>query len=341
MPRKDTYILDRSTGRSLRARDALLCVLVAVVLLLVLQGRSIRSSGERMDPGVERSVVLAVGQPAGWLADRFGVDDDVHRLTASLSPDDALTGPGGFDDATTTGAQPAGAVAPVTSDAFDPAALGEKAVMVAKLRTLLVTGDSLAQPLDVELARRVASRGVRTVRDVHLGTGISKSGLLDWGRLSVAQVRKDKPDAIVFFLGANEGFPFPTAAGRSANCCGPQWAAQYATRARQMMETFRRDGAARVYWLTLPMPRDAARQEIARSVNAAIVAAAQPYRAQVRVIDMTEVFTPGGRYRAAMTVGGRTTIVRRPDGIHLNDAGAAIAAGIVVARLTTDFASLR
>lgn len=108
-----------------------------------------------------------------------------------------------------------------------------------------------------------------------------------------------------------------------------------------MMETFRRDGAARVYWLTLPMPRDAARQEIARSVNAAIVAAAQPYRAHVRVIDLTEVFTPGGRYRAAMAVGGRTTIVRRPDGIHLNDAGAELAAGIVVARLKADFASLR
>jgi hypothetical protein len=342
MPRKDTYILDRPTGRSLRARDALLCVFVAVVLLLVLQGRSIRSSGERMDPGIERTAVLAVGHPAGWIADRFGVDDDVHRLTASLSPDDALDGPGGFDAAATSAAAKAGgAVAPVTPDAFDPAALGEKAVQVAKLRTLLVTGDSLAQPLDVELARRLATQGVRTVRDVHLGTGISKSGLLDWGRLSAAQVRKDKPDAIVFFLGANEGFPFPAGAGRSANCCGPQWAAQYATRARQMMETFRRNGAARVYWLTLPMPRDAARQRIARSVNAAIVAAAQPYRAQVRVIDMTQVFTPGERYRVAMAVGGRTTIVRRPDGIHLNDAGAAVAAGIVMGRLKADFASLR
>lgn len=342
MPRKDTYILDRPTGRPLRARDALLCVLVAVVLLLVLQGRSIRSSGERMEPGLERGVVLAVGRPAGWLADRFGVDDEVRRLTASLSPDDALTGAGGFDDATTSaGAQPAGAVAPVTSDAFDPAALGQKPVMVARLGTLLVTGDSLAQPLDAELARRLAPQNVKTVRDVHLGTGISKSGLLDWGRLSVAQVREDKPDAIVFFLGANEGFPFPTAAGRSASCCGPLWAAQYATRARQMMQTFRRNGAARLYWLTLPLPRDPARQEIARAVNAAIVAAAQPYRAQVRVIDMTQVFTPGGRYRAAMAVGGRTTIVRRPDGIHLNEAGAAVAAAIVMGRLKADFASLR
>lgn len=343
MPRKDTYILDRPTGRTLRARDALLVVLVAVAVLLVTRGQSIRSAGEKLEPGVERTAILAVGKPAGWIADRIGLQDDVSRLTASLSPDDALSGPGGFDDAPTSGAQAAaaaGAVAPVTPDAFDPAALGEKAVQLDELGTLLVTGDSLAQPLDVELARRLAPAGVRTLRQVHLGTGISKSDLLDWGRLSTAQVAKDSPDAVVFFLGANEGFGFESSAGKLVNCCGPAWAAQYATRARRMMLTFRQDGAARVYWLLLPMPRSAARQRIARSVNAAILAAAQPYRAQVRVLDMSELFTPGGRYRASMPVAGKDTIVREPDGIHLNEAGARLAANLVIERLRADFASL-
>ncbi len=342
MPRKDTYILDRPTGRVLRARDAIVVILVAVLVLVVVQGQSIRSSGKKMDSGIERTVVLAVGEPAGWVADRFGVDDDVKRFTAQLSPDDALDGPGGFDDAPTNGAGAAaatGAVTPVTADAFDPAALGAKPVVIDKLSTLLVTGDSLSQPLDVELARRLAPGGVRTVREPKLGTGISKS-LIDWGRLSTQQVKKDSPDAVVFFLGANEGFPFEGDGGKSIDCCGPAWAAQYATRARQMMRTFRQDAAARVYWLTLPMPRSAARQKVARTVNAAIVAAAAPYRAQVRVLDMDAVFTPGGKYRAAMPVGGRSTIVREPDGIHLNEAGAGIAADIVLARLKADFGSL-
>jgi hypothetical protein len=52
------------------------------------------------------------------------------------------------------------------------------------------------------------------------------------------------------------------------------------------------------------------------------------------------VFTPSG-YRAAMPIDGRTTIVRRPDGIHLNDAGSRLAADAVVARLRDDFDSLR
>ena len=344
MARKDTYILDRPTGRTLRARDAVLVIFVAVVVLIVVQGQSIRSSGEKMDDGLEKTVVLAVGEPAGWVADRFGVDDDVKRLTASLSPDDALSGPGGFDDAPTSGAAAAaatGAVTTVTADAIDPAAIGAKPAVLDKLGTLLVTGDSLSQPLDVQLARRLAPDGVRTVREVHLGTGISKSGLVDWGALSTQQVKKESPDAVVFFLGANEGFPFEGADGKSIDCCTQAWAAQYATRARKMMATFRQDSAARVYWLLLPAQRSAARQKIARTVNAAIVAAAAPFRAQVRVMDMSAVFTPGGKFRAAMPIGGRSTIVREPDGIHLNEAGASLAADLVVNRLKADFASLK
>ncbi len=230
--------------------------------------------------------------------------------------------------------------APITTDSFDPAELGVKPKQLPALKSLLVTGDSLAQPLDVQLARRLAGDGVATKRDAHLGTGISKTDLVDWGLLSTKQVKDKQPDAVVMFMGANEGFPFPAAGGASVQCCSAEWAVTYATRARSMMDTYRRDGDARVYWLTLPLPRDPARQKIARAVNAAIRVAAQPYRSQVRVVDMTDLFTPGGRYRAAMTVGGRETLVRRPDGIHLNDAGASIALKVVLERLRADFQKL-
>ncbi len=344
---RDPFILDRPTGRSLRARDAIACVLVAALLLLVVEGASIRSTGEKMDPGLERSVVLAVGHPAGWLADRLPFAAAADKVTASLSPDDDLTGEGGFNAAPVAApAAAAGAAAgggariAITTDSFDPVELGVKPAKLPQLETLLVTGDSLAQPLDVQLARSLASDGVQTVRAAHLGTGISKTDIVDWGLLSTQQAKDRKPDAVVMFMGANEGFPFPGSGGEAIECCGPEWAVVYATRARRMMDTYRRGGAARVYWLTLPLPRDARLQEIARAVNAAIAVAAQPFRSQVRVLDMTSVFTPGGRYRAAQDVGGRETIVRRPDGIHLNDAGAKIAMGIVLERLRADFESL-
>ena len=42
-------------------------------------------------------------------------------------------------------------------------------------------------PLDVELARRLTGDDVKVDRDAHVGTGISKSALLDWAKLSAEQ----------------------------------------------------------------------------------------------------------------------------------------------------------
>ena len=345
---RNRFILDREggSGRLMRARDALICVFVAVILLLLIEGASIRNSGKKMDSGIQRTAVLAVGHPAGWLADQLPLAAAADKLTAALSPDDDLSGgPGGFNSAPVGGGpvQVAGegaAAAPITTDAFDPAELGVKPKQLPALKNLLVTGDSLAQPLDVQLARDLADDGVVTTRDVHLGTGISKSDLVDWGLLAAKQVKDKQPDAVIMFMGANEGFPFPATGGGREACCGAEWAVTYARRARSMMDTYRRDGDARVYWLKLPLPREPERQKIARAVNAAIDVAAQPYRSQVRVLDMTDVFTPGGRYRAAMPVKGRETLVREADGIHLNEAGARLALEIVLERLRADFASL-
>ena len=139
------------------------------------------------------------------------------------------------------------------------------------------------------------------------------------------------------FIGANEGFPMPGPGGEELECCGPDWAAEYAYRVRRMMNTYRQRGDARVYWLTLPLPRDRDLQKVARSVNVAIRVAAEPYRAQVRVLDLTELFTPGGRYRDAMEVGGRRQIVRDADGIHLNADGAELAADVVLEAVRRDF----
>jgi hypothetical protein len=200
-----------------------------------------------------------------------------------------------------------------------------------------VTGDSLVQPLDLILARRLAGRGgVRVERDPHIGTGVSKTALLDWGKLSLRQAR-DRPDAVVVFIGANEGFSMPAGRGRQVECCGADWAAEYAFRVRRMMNAYRRGGGARVYYLKLPLPRDGGKRRIVRAVNAAIDVASVPYRAQVRILDMERIFTPLGRYRDSLEIDGRRQIVRRSDGIHLSDRGAELAADVVLTAVGRDF----
>jgi hypothetical protein len=281
-------------------------------------------------------MVLAVGRPFGWLGDRLGLARISHDATAWLSPDTDLGSRAGFSSGLSATAP--GQVPPVTPDSFDPLSLGAKPAPHRPLETVLVTGDSLATPLDTEVARRLAGRsGLRVIREPHLGTGISKTLLVDWGKLSAQQVATERPDAIVVFIGANEGFDLPGPGGRKIQCCGVDYAAAYANRVRRMMDTYRQRGLARVYWLTLPTPRDAARQEIARAVNAAIAVAAEPFRSHVRVIDTVPIFTPGAKYRDAMKVGGVDRIVRQADGIHLNELGAKLAADQVLTLMGKDF----
>jgi len=335
MPGPEDSVPEAPRGPRVRARDAMMAIGITLVLLVVVKGSSIREAGEELQPGLERSVVLAVGRPAGWVADRLPFADASDRALAWLSPDEKGGAGGGF---TESGGQVRERSVPaVTPESFDSAELDGTPKPPRPLKKLLVTGDSLAQPLDVELARRLADDGVSVERDPHIGTGVSKSDFVDWGKLAARQSRERTPNAVVIFIGANEGFPIPAGKQGKVECCGAPWAAAYAFRVRRMMNTYRRGGAARVYYLRLPLPRDRGRQEIARAVNAAIDVAAVPYRAHVRVLDMTRTFTPRGRYRETMTVDGVQRIVRRPDGIHLSDVGANLAADIVQAAIRRDF----
>jgi hypothetical protein len=326
---------DRWSARRFSARDATLAIAIAALLLVLCAGTAIRKTGQQMSPGIGRDLVLAVGRPAAWLSEQLPLRPAAHTLTAWLSPDSNLNGRGGFIS------QPVSRVAeqipPVTPDAFDPATIGAPTPPRRRLQRLLVTGDSMAQPLDVHIAQALAGHGVIVTRDPHIGTGISKSILVDWGKLSTSQVQQHHPDAVVVFIGANEGFAMPGTDGRMVDCCGPEWAAIYATRVRAMMNTYRQAGLARVYWLTLPTPRDSVRARVAKVVDAAIGVAAEPWLDQVRVIDTVAVFTPGDRYRDSMAIGGQPTIVRESDGIHLNDAGASLAAKLVLALVDRDF----
>jgi lysophospholipase L1-like esterase len=323
-------------NRRFTARDSLIAIGVCAVILIVCAGASIRKAGNEMRSGIGRDAVLAVGKPAGFIADHLPFHRGANTLTQWLSPNSNLGNvPGGFSSNLTVGA--AGAVAPVTPDAFLPAQLGLPSPARQRLHTLLVTGDSMSEPLDQDLAQQLDPGGVHVIQDPHIGTGISTTVLVDWGKLSAYQVRRDHPNAVVVFIGANDGYSMPGPGGRLVNCCSAEWTAIYATRVREMMNTYRQDDVARVYWLTLPTPRDRARAVLSRDVNAAIDVAAEPWEDQVRVIDTVPVFTPGGVYRDSMTINGQPTIVRQPDGIHLNDAGSALAAKIVLQRIAGDF----
>jgi hypothetical protein len=214
-----------------------------------------------------------------------------------------------------------------------PAAAAER-----QLRTLLVTGDSMSTPLNIELDKLVAPHGVRVVSDLHYGGGVSKDFVFDWPRQARSIVSRVHPDATIVFIGANEGFPLrPAGARRKVSCCGSRWAAAYSARVARMLKAYRRRGVGRVYWVTVPALRDDRRTRIGRVINRAARAAAARWPGSVRVIEGGAIFSPDG-YRDAMPVDGVETVVREPDGMHLNAAGSRVLALAAVARFGRDFA---
>jgi lysophospholipase L1-like esterase len=206
----------------------------------------------------------------------------------------------------------------------------------AQLR-LLATGDSMIQVVDEYLTSGLANRRATIVRsDANVSTGISKLGMLDWLRKARGQATGFKPDVTVVFLGANDGFPMRTASGASVRCCGAGWIAEYARRVETMMRSYRRHGRSLVYWMTLPAPRAGDFARVFRAVNSAIRRAAARAGGGVRVIDLGAVFAPNGRFSPTITYRGRTIDARQPDGIHLSNAGAQVAASLVIAQLRAD-----
>jgi hypothetical protein len=205
----------------------------------------------------------------------------------------------------------------------------------AKTGRVLATGDSMIQYVDIALRAKLRPRHFRVRSDAHVGTGISKPAQFDWIGHARAIARSYRPRATVVFLGANEGFPLRWE-GKRRNCCSQPWRRAYAARAQAMMRALERDGAGSVYWLTLPAARPDFWNHIYRSVNLALRSAARREGEGVRLLDMGAVFTPRGHFQQTIVRAGRRISVRQADGIHLNVAGARIAASVVVRRMRRD-----
>jgi hypothetical protein len=335
MPKGVDYVPPAPEGRQARARDAILMVGVAMLLLIIFKGDSVRTFGEQMRPGLGRGVVLAVGHPTGWIADQLplaGVADDA---TSWLASGDDLTGEGGFSQPSANGSA-SQANQPVSPNSFDPAALHQK-VAKRKLKKILVTGDSMIQPMDAILAQRLEPNGIKVVRDPHQGTAITNPSLLNWAKLAQKQAKDEKADAVVVMLGGAEGFPIKNRQGKKVECCGPEYAALYSDRVRQLMNTYRRGGKTKLYWVLIPKARDGGENEIVDMVNASLDVASVPFRRDVRLVDLPGVLTPGDKFRSAMDIGGRKQIVRETDGLHLTEAGAKLAADTVEQDMHRDF----
>jgi hypothetical protein len=192
--------------------------------------------------------------------------------------------------------------------------------------TVLVTGDSMMQSVDAVLQDRLARRAT-TVSAVRVGAGLTKTAPVVWSDFARQSVRESHPHATIIMIGASDAYAID-----GVECCGDEWTAAYQRRVGDVMSIYAQHGAGRVLWLTVPYARDPRFHPFQRAVNRAVRRAAHG-RVDADVLRTDRIFTPGGRYRATMTVDGRRVRVREEDGIHLTIPGARIVAVEISRRL--------
>ncbi len=201
---------------------------------------------------------------------------------------------------------------------------------------LLAAGDSEMQEVDDFLGTDLRSDRVHVTEDARISTGLTNSFFFDWPAHARRQAASLQPDVTVMFMGGNEGFPIRDPQGTLVGCCSGAWSAGYALRVEEMMRTYLRGQAGRVYWFLLPTPRQRNFQSVFDGVNAGIRMAAARFPGRVGLIDANAFFTPGNRYRDYMVYRGHGLVIHESDGVHLSDAANPIAASLVAARLRAD-----
>ena len=192
-----------------------------------------RAPASRWTPGVgARRRAGASARPPAGSPTALPLAHAAHDATAWLSPDDDLG-----DAATASRSAPRGTAAACRRsppDAFDPAQLGAQPPAQQPLQTLLVTGDSMSSRSTSSSPARLAADGVQVDPRRRTWAPASPRACSSTGRkLSASRSRSDQPDAVVVFIGANEGFPLTRRRRAAAStAAAPTWAAAYANRVR-------------------------------------------------------------------------------------------------------------
>ncbi len=313
----------RSTGDTVRWRQALLIGLGAFALWTLLDAPTLLHNAEGSPIGTRRSAAITVLRPWAAVSRGLGLS---HVVGAA---DDIMGrhGPGVVQvvgpvptKAPTKPAHPALSPAPQASatDALAPL----PAPTAADPLRVLTVGDSLGVDFGGQFADDLAATGVVSAEvDAEVDTGLARPDYFDWPAELQADLNKYHPEAVVVFLGANDPQNM-VVSGQAVPYGTPAWDQDYSERVGQFMSEATSAGA-RVLWIGMP-------PMAAPGLDAAMARLDTIYGQQAAV-------HPGVTYLSSWTVlgtaqggfaqylpnaSGAPVEVREPDGTHVSPGGA-------------------
>lgn len=202
---------------------------------------------------------------------------------------------------------------------------------------LLVAGDSLVGYLGPELIDEVSRLApVRGFVDSHNGTGLTRPDFVDWSIVARQEMNSDNPDATVVMIGGNDFQNMTLPNGKFFLAGTPAWSREYERRAEICMQIWAHRGNRRIYWLSVPPARDSGWAHDDEQINLALRHAAARVPG-AKYVDVLGPITNHGGYADFVKVNGQETLIREPDGVHLNITGSTLVAHDLRALLTREW----
>ena len=187
------------------ARDAVIATTLTALLLLVFAGGAVREAADELDPGLGRDIVKAIGGPTGWVSDQLPLAAERADALSWLSPDEEL----GREDSPRAGGAAAGQ-ARAPAEGTEPLRRCSSPATRSRPRSTSRSRATRRRRLGVAGDPRSAPGDRRLQRDRRLGSALGGPG------------GAEDPDAVVMFIGANEGYPMTTAGRRPGAVLRPR-----------------------------------------------------------------------------------------------------------------------
>jgi hypothetical protein len=314
------------------AGRAIVVYVLALAFASVLNAEGMRKTAQTQPDGARRDLALHVTRPLVEVSRFLHLTTPRHELHAAIGREHE-------DDIDTDVrfAQPSPApIAPHDRLPFDraPSRPGKTAPPVDHRRPAFdaaqplrvwIAGDSLVQVPGQAIQRAAGPHTAVKVLAVEsrLSTGLTRPDLYNWFVRFGEAISQLRPAVVVFSFGADDAHDFMAGvpAGRKLGPLGsPSWNAEYRRRVDGVTREFSAAGISTV-WLGLPIPSGTGYARSFPVVNSILRSVANAHPKTSRYVDTWHLLdSPRGKYTPYLRIGGKVTLLRSADGIHLTDA---------------------
>ena len=340
--------------RTLPAGHALLVLIGALLFAMIFNSHAMVHAGEGMPAGTTRNLVLDVAKPLDRVTHDLYLDRPRKGLDWLFGHQANPTGPSALSqlppaaDNRPLGSakNPSPSAAPSAGGGSSAKATPAPKPAIVKLRVptkadplkLLVAGDSMTEFLGPALFNAGSADGKLTGdTETKYGTGLVRPDFFDWSIYAQQLVDQQKPEAVVVMMGGNDGQGITLANGTVLADGTDAWAKEYRRRVEVIMRIFAGDGKRRVYWIPMPIPRNAKLAVDYHLMDLAVADAAAVVPG-VTDVNLTQRLSNHGQYSDYLPgLNGQTILARTQDGIHLSQSGANLAAALVLNVLNKDW----